>query len=856
MASIIRIKRSTTAGDPSTLGNGELAYSAADSSVVSGGDRLYIGSGTETGGNAAAHIVIGGKFFTDMLDHAKGTLTANSAIITDANSKIDNLKVDNIDLNGNTISVTDTNGDLNLAANGTGSVNVTTGAVKISSTAAATGSNTGALQVAGGASIEGALYLNGQLSAGAGNFTSINNTPIGNTTPSTGAFTTLTASSTLGVTGTATFNGGVMIGADTLQEYIQDVTGGQISDSTEIDATYNDTAGTTTLDLKTTGVTAGSYGSSTQIPTFTVDSKGRLSAAGTVNVATNLSISGDTGSDTISLLNDTLNVVGGEGIDTSINSSTNTLTIAAEDASSSNKGVASFSSAGFTVTAGNVVLNDNVVQNITTDSGAINMAGNAITILGGEGIDVTHSGTTITVAGEVATGSNLGVASFDGGDFTVTAGAVSIKNAGVSNAQLENSSVTIGSTSVSLGGTSTTLAGLTELTVDNLNINGNTITATDTNGGITLDPNGTGHVSVSGALLRDVATPLSPTDAANKAYVDAVAEGLHIHASVLAATTAPIAGSVTYDNGTDGVGATLTTDTPMNSMDGYSLVNGDRVLIKNQANAAHNGIYIRTSSTVFTRSSDFNTTAEVASGDFLFVSNGTVNGKTGWVQTVKSTAIGTTNIVFEQFSGAGTYIAGSGLAFTGNTIDIVLQTQGGLEIVSDELGLKSTVAGTGLDFSNGVISLESTIAGSGLTYSAGVIDVNLAATGGLEIAADALQLKSTVAGAGLTLTAGVLDIGGTADRITVNADSIDIASTYIGQNTITTLGTITTGTWNATTIAVNKGGTGLTSYAVGDLLVANGATSLAKLTIGTNGQVLQSNGTTLVYGDLDGGTYA
>jgi hypothetical protein len=291
-------------------------------------------------------------------------------------------------------------------------------------------------------------------------------------------------------------------------------------------------------------------------------------------------------------------------------------------------------------------------------------------------------------------------------------------------------------------------------------------------------------------------------------------------------------------------------------MDGYSLVNGDRVLIKNQANAAHNGIYIRTSSTVFTRSSDFNTTDEVASGDFLFVSNGTVNGKTGWVQTVKSTAIGTSNIVFEQFSGAGTYIAGSGLAFTGNTIDIVLQTQGGLEIVSDELGLKSTVAGTGLDFSNGVISLESTIAGSGLTYSAGVIDVNLAATGGLEIAADALQLKSSVAGAGLTLTAGVLDIGGTADRITVNADSIDIASTYIGQNTITTLGTITTGTWNATTIAVNRGGTGLTSYAVGDLLVANGATSLAKLTIGTNGQVLQSNGTTLVYGDLDGGTYA
>ena len=848
MASIIRIKRSTTAGDPSTLGNGELAYSAADSSVVSGGDRLYIGVGSETAGNAAAHIVIGGKFFTDMLDHAKGTLTANSAIITDANSKIDNLKVDNLDLNGNTISVTDTNGNLTLAANGTGSVNVSTGPLKIASTQAATGSNTGALQVAGGASIEGALYLNGQLSAGAGSFTSINNTPIGNTTPSTGAFTTLSAS------GTATFNGNVMIGADSLQEYIQDVTGGQIVDSTEIDVTYNDTAGTTSLDLKTTGVTAGSYGSSSQIPTFTVDSKGRLSAAGTVNVATNLSIAGDTGTDTVSLLVDTLTVSGGEGIDVAVTN--NTITIAAEDASSTNKGVASFSTAGFNVTNGAVSLSDTVVQGITTDSGAINMAGNAISVLGGEGIDVTHAGTTITVAAELATGSNAGVASFDPADFSVTSGVVTIKNSGVGNAQLENSSVTIGSTSVSLGGTSTTLSGLTQLNVDNIRIDGNTISATDTNGGVTLAPNGTGHVSVSNALLRDVATPVLPGDAANKAYVDAVAEGLHIHASVLAATTAPIAGSVTYDNGTAGVGATLTTDTPMNTMDGYSLSNGDRVLIKNQVNAFENGIYIRTSSTVFTRAADFNTTTEVASGDFLFVSNGTVNGKTGWVQTIKSTAIGTSNIVFEQFSGAGTYIAGSGLAFTGNTIDIVLQSQGGLEVVSDELGLKSSVAGSGLSFSNGVISIPSSFAGAGLSLSAGVLEVNVAANSGLEIASDNLQLKSTLAGNGLTLTAGVLDIGGTANRITINSDSIDIASTYVGQSSITTLGTITTGVWNGTTITAAHGGTGYGSYSVGDILVGVGATDLTRLSIGSSGQILQSNGTTLVYGDLDGGTYA
>ena len=129
MSTIIRIKRSTTAGDPSTLGAGELAYSAADYGSVSGGGRLYIGIGAETAGDAASHLVIGGQYFTDKLDHAAGALTASSAIITDANSKIDNLKVDNLDLNGNTLSTTDTNGNLVLAPNGTGKISVSNTAI-------------------------------------------------------------------------------------------------------------------------------------------------------------------------------------------------------------------------------------------------------------------------------------------------------------------------------------------------------------------------------------------------------------------------------------------------------------------------------------------------------------------------------------------------------------------------------------------------------------------------------------------------------------------------------------------------------------------------------------------------------
>ena len=120
MASIIRIKRSDTSGNPSALGQGEFAYSSLTNNDMNGGDRLYIGLGSETAGNAATHAIIGGKYFTDLLDHTRGNLQPSSALITDASSKIDQLKVDNIDINGNTIITTDTNGDLNITPDGTG----------------------------------------------------------------------------------------------------------------------------------------------------------------------------------------------------------------------------------------------------------------------------------------------------------------------------------------------------------------------------------------------------------------------------------------------------------------------------------------------------------------------------------------------------------------------------------------------------------------------------------------------------------------------------------------------------------------------------------------------------------------
>jgi len=233
-------------------------------------------------------------------------------------------------------------------------------------------------------------------------------------------------------------------------EVVQDIIGASVLAGVALTSTYNDTAGTTTLRLNDTAVTPGSYGSSTAIPTFTVDAQGRLTAAGTVTVATQLDLGADNahGGYKLDLLTDTVKFVGGEGIDTDYltDGTSHQITISGEDASTTNKGVASFNSDDFNTTAGHVELEDTVVKSVTTDSGALTPTTHGLSILGGEGIDVTHAGTSITVAGEDATTTNKGVASFADADFTVTSGAVTIKNVNLATQTTGNYIATIAGT--------------------------------------------------------------------------------------------------------------------------------------------------------------------------------------------------------------------------------------------------------------------------------------------------------------------------------------------------------------------------------------------------------------------------
>ena len=161
--------------------------------------------------------------------------------------------------------------------------------------------------------------------------------------------------------------------------------------------------------------------------------------------------------------------------------------------------------------------------------------------------------------------------------------------------------------------------------------------------------------TLTGALTLS-ADPTSDLHAATKQYVDAAVNNINVHEATVAATTANVNLTNAVDNN--------------KTLDGVTIKTGDRILVKNQTTASENGIYIVASNGAPTRAADYNAVGEVSSGDFIFVKGGTVNANTGWIQTADVATVGTSDISFTQFSGAGTYTAGSGLTLTGTAFSI------------------------------------------------------------------------------------------------------------------------------------------------------------------------------------------
>lgn len=208
-----------------------------------------------------------------------------------------------------------------------------------------------------------------------------------------------------------------------------------------------------------------------------------------------------------------------------------------------------------------------------------------------------------------------------------------------------------------------------------------------------------GDVNLDSHKLVNVTDPTNPQDAATKAYVDAARAGLDVKASVRLATAAALpaytrAGDVLTANANGGL-----------SVDGTAVAVNDRILVKDGAAGADNGIYVVTATGgagapyVLTRADDANTSAEVTAGMFTFVTEGTANADTGWIlSTNDAIVLNTTALTFTQFSQAGVIAAGAGLTKTGATIDAVAGAApagggpgGGLKVTADEIVVDSDV---------------------------------------------------------------------------------------------------------------------------------------------------------------------
>ena len=262
-----------------------------------------------------------------------------------------------------------------------------------------------------------------------------------------------------------------------------------------------------------------------------------------------------------------------------------------------------------------------------------------------------------------------------------------------------------------------TLSGDLSGNVTLTNLGSATLTATISANSVALGSDTTGDyvsslISGNGILISNNSGEGStPTIAANtsylatKDYVDSSVSGVNWHSAVKAATVGNLAG--TYNNGTNGVGATLTnaTNGSIGTIDGASVVTNDRILVKAQTDAKQNGIYRivtpgnSTTAWQLMRTSDFDgssVSATIIPGDSVFVTSGSTNANQGFIQTTYGTGanssiiINTDNITFTQFTGTASLTAGNGLTITGNQLDVGTASSSRIVVNADNIDLATT----------------------------------------------------------------------------------------------------------------------------------------------------------------------
>ena len=300
--------------------------------------------------------------------------------------------------------------------------------------------------------------------------------------------------------------------------------------------------------------------------------------------------------------------------------------------------------------------------------------------------------TTISTELDIAGDSGTDTVSLISDTLTFAAGT-GLSTAVTNNTVTVNAAnITLGTSTLTLGATTASIAGLEQLDVDNVRVDTNTISTTNTNGNLILSPNGSGTVTVPSGY-KDRAG-FGATSLVSKEYVDAIKQALDVKESVTVATTANL--SATYNN----VGGTLTNSgsNAALQLDGITVSSADRVLVKDQSTAAENGIYVVTTvgdgstAWVLTRAEDANASAEMTGGVFTFVEQGTIGAENGYVFTHNGApTLGTTALTVSQFSGAGQIVAGDALSKSGNRIDLN-DDNITLEVDSDTVRIKGISA--------------------------------------------------------------------------------------------------------------------------------------------------------------------